>query len=318
VGPPQLVLERLGRLALWALGLGAAGAATAGFGLFRLRRGRDFRRLPLVLPNLAALAVALLAAVAGAFAWLVSPSDPGWRFLRVPSVETAGSVDPLVRAIQRSTVAVFAPGEEGDARTLAVGTGAVVHAEAGRAWIVTCSHVAMPYEAVGAWRSARRAHPVWLIFADGRGALGRVRWTWRPPLDIVLLEAAITPPPPAVQVSENADALVPGSDVAFVPNPLRSGWKVHRGKVLARTLRRSPAGAYRLVHTTLPALPGDSGSGLFDAGGGLVGVNTWVRIESGATEAIALPAEAMHAIVREIREGRLDALDRVFPGGAGP
>ncbi|MBI5486097.1 MAG: trypsin-like peptidase domain-containing protein [Deltaproteobacteria bacterium] len=318
LGPFRGILERLSGAAHWAFLLATLALALAVAAIFVLRRSRDFRFLPLLLPTLAAGAAGLGATATSGVILLGSPGEVAWRFDTVPPVDEQGAVEPVLRGIQRSTVALLAPDADGDARNPALGTGAVVFASSNRAWVVTCSHVAMPYEAVGARRDPRGARPLWVMFADGRATEGRVRWTWRPPLDLALVEVAMDDPPPAVEVSSDTDALVPGSPVLFVPNPLREGWKVRRGVVLRRTLRRSPAGEVRLVRTDLPAIPGDSGSGLFDPAGRIVGINTWVTMGAGGPEAIALPAEAMRAMVDAIREGRLERLDEVFPEGILP
>ena len=76
----------------------------------------------------------------------------------------------------------------------------------------------------------------------------------------------------------------------FVPNPYRAGWKVIHGQLLRREPHRTPAGTYELLYIDLPVIPGDSGSGLFDARGQLVGVNTWSRGRAnGAPQGITLP-----------------------------
>jgi S1-C subfamily serine protease len=315
IGPLPTILERLAGDASRAALLGLLAAVLGIAGLVWLRRSRDFRFLPLLVPALLAGVAGLGVALTGGLIWLGTPSAPPWRFGLVPPVDRHGSADPLVHAIQRATVAILAPDAEGDARAPALGSGAVVWSQPGRAWIVTCSHVAMPYEAVGAWRTPRDARPVWVTFSDGRGTPGTVRWTWPPPLDLVLVETPIENPPPPVTVSPDTQALLPGTQVLFVPNPLRNGWMVHRGEVLQRALRRSPAGEFRLVRTDLPAVPGDSGSGLFDAAGHIVGINTWVRVTPERFEAVALPAEAMRVMVEAIQAGRLEQLDAIFPGG---
>ena len=123
-----------------------------------------------------------------------------------------------------ATTVVVAPDADGDASRPAMGTGAIIHTEKMRAWIVTCSHVAMPYAAVASFRDAAAAQPVWVYFSDGRNVQGRVAWTAQPPLDVAIIAVDIQDPPPAVTVSRSAEEAGKGSSVRFVPNPFRDGW----------------------------------------------------------------------------------------------
>ena len=98
------------------------------------------------------------------------------------------------------------------------------------------------------------------------------------------------------------------------PNPYRNGWMVHDGQLLRRERHDTPAGVYELLYTDLPVIPGDSGSGLFDARGQLVGLNTWTRMRPGqAAEGISLPSDTMRALVDAIAAGRIDQLDDGTP-----
>ena len=63
----------------------------------------------------------------------------------------------------------------------------------------------------------------------------------------------------------------------------------------------------------MPVTHGDSGSGLFDAEGNLVGLNTWTHVrDDGPSQGISLPSSTMHALVEAIDGGQLDALDDVI------
>jgi S1-C subfamily serine protease len=98
--------------------------------------------------------------------------------------------------------------------------------------------------------------------------------------------------------------------VTFVPNPYRAGWFVKHGQLLRRETHRTPAGDFDLLYTDLPVTHGDSGSGLFDAEGRLVGLNTWTRVyPDGDSHGISLPSSAMRELVDAIERGRFDQLD---------
>jgi S1-C subfamily serine protease len=92
----------------------------------------------------------------------------------------------------------------------------------------------------------------------------------------------------------------------FVPNPYRNGWQVLRGQMQRRETHHTPAGAYDLLYTDLPVIRGDSGSGLYDERGDLVGINTWTRFGAGPSEGISLPSETMRGLVDALHAGRLE------------
>jgi S1-C subfamily serine protease len=190
-----------------------------------------------------------------------------------------------------------------------MGTGAVVASDDTRAWIVTCSHVAMPYAAVGTWRHARDAQPLWVQLSDGREGKATVRWTAPPPLDVVLVELPIAHPPDPVVIAADTSAITSSASVTFVPNPYRAGWKVLHGELLRRETHHTPAGTYDLLYTDLPVTHGDSGSGLYDARGQLIGLNTWTLVGGAGSQGISLPSETMRVLVDAIHTGKLDQLD---------
>lgn len=274
----------------------------------RLRRQRHFRRLPFVIAHAVAVVIGTSAMAIGGLHWLALRSAVSAAYTSMPARTSLGVASQLER-IMDATVVVLAPDRDGDGRNPAMGTGAIVAADDHRAWIVTCSHVAMPYAAVGGYRHARAAHPVWVQLSDGRGGRARVRWAAPPPLDLVVVELPIEHPPAPVAISLDAGLPV-SAGVTFVPNPYRDGWKVIHGELLRRVPHRTPAGTYDLLYTDLPVIPGDSGSGLFDARGQLIGLNTWTRLRpGGASEGISLPSETMRAVVDAIQRGTLDQLD---------
>jgi S1-C subfamily serine protease len=242
----------------------------------------------------------------------------GGQYTSMPARESLGASANTERIVN-ATVVVLAPDADGDAKNLAIGAGAVVAADDNRAWIVTCSHVAMPYIAVGAWRHPRDARPVWVQLSDGREGQAIVRWTAPPPLDVALVELPIDHPPEPVTIAPETREIQSSASVTFVPNPYRSGWKVLHGELIKRETHRTPAGVYDLLYTDLPVTFGDSGSGLYDARGQFIGLNTWTRITgNGPSQGISLPSETMRVLVDAIRDGKLDQLDEaVLPVSAG-
>lgn len=305
IGPLTALLDDMTSAEHRAFWVGA-GAAIAGLVLFvRTRRRRHFRRFFFLGAPMLATAIGLTSVVVAGLSML--GPDYGGRFHTMPPREQLGVSSQLARIVN-ATVVVLAPDGDGDARYLSMGTGAVIGGDRNRAWIVTCSHVAMPYASVGSRRDPKTAQPVWVQLADGREGKARVRWSAPPPIDVAVLELPIADPPAPVPFAADASLLEAGGDVTFVPNPYRDGWLVHRGHLLRREAHHSPVGTYSLLVTDLPLIPGDSGSGLYDAGGRLVGLNTWVKVEDGLPQGISLPTEAVAALADAIAHDRLDQL----------
>jgi RNA polymerase subunit RPABC4/transcription elongation factor Spt4 len=310
---------RLGPLALlqaqWlavAKGTALAGLLTltlAIVAVVRLRRSRLFRSLPLLALSLGATVAAAAALVIGGAFWLQSTHLFGWEHVSMPALQPR-SGSPQTRAIMNATAVILAPDGNGDARGIAIGSGAVISSVGDRTWIVTCSHVAMPYAATAAFRDAAAAHAVWVYFSDGRHAEGRVSWVAQPPLDVAIVSVRIPAPPAPVPVSPDAGAIGANAPVCFVPNPFRNGWLSRYGKVLKREPHSTPAGDFSLFLTDLPVQPGDSGTGLFDSRGHLIGLNFYMRSDRGKPQVISLPAETMERVMHLIRSDELGRLDR--------
>ena len=245
------------------------------------------------------------AAAALVFALLsLAPSaqPPDWNYSTVPPRPDSANAPEPVDIVQRATTVLVAPDEHGDFSRPAIGSGIVIDRSPGKAVIVTCSHVAMPYIPPGAVRKPEDAFPLWVTMANGASGIGIVRWCAPPPIDVVLVEIeGLEHVPKPVQIAASTDYLLPGTPVFAVPNPMRNGWTTYQGTVLSQESHTTPAGTYRLVLSDLPVLPGDSGTGLFDKDGRLIGVNTWALMAPGIHQAISLPSETMQSILRAMR-----------------
>ncbi len=308
IGPLAELLADLAWSWKRCLLVGFATLIIAIIALVRAKRSRHFRTLPVMASHLVAIALGATAIVAGSLHGLAMTRAFGGDYSTMPARESLGVATHIERIVS-ATVVVLATDGDGDARGGAIGTGAIVATDAHRAWIVTCSHVAIPYVTPGAPRRTRDARPVWIQLSDGREGSATVKWAAPPPLDIVLVELVIDHPPDPVPIASDTTGLSASSPVTFVPNPYRSGWKVLHGEVIRRETHNTPAGAYDLVLTSLPVTHGDSGSGLYDARGQLVGLNTWTRVSDGPAEGLSLPSEAMRTAIEAIRNGTLDQLE---------
>jgi S1-C subfamily serine protease len=310
VGPLAPLFAEMQATSLWSTGLGFLALAFGAVSTLAQKKGRLFRSASLLVVNLTAVIAGAATMLVGVVHW-GGMSGVGWAHMAMPPLEAASpTLSAHERSIMSATTVLMAPDGTGNARGVSLGSGAVIRSERGAAFVVTCSHVAMPYASVAAFRDPKDAYPVWVYFSDGRHAEGRVVWTAEPPLDVALVRVAIEDPPQPVPVRASADAAEAGFDVSFVPNPFRSGWTVHRGKVLKREPHRTPAGEFSLIYTSLPVQPGDSGTGLFDSLGRLVGLNAWTQFEEGGPKGISLPSNTMERIVEMMDGNELTSLER--------
>lgn len=285
-----------------ATGFGGIAFLVGLFLTIRLRRSRHYRSWSRIVMSACSILFGGAGLVVGGVLWSAASSAGGWEYLEVPPRIESGGGTSAVTTVMEATCVIVAPGIDGDMSGMGVGSGAVVRSEPGRAWIVTCSHVAMPYVSVAAWREVENAHPVLVYFSDGRRVEGRVRWTTPPHLDVAVVVVDIADPPRPVVVSRDEQHIARDEAVFFLPNPLRDGWMVHHGRVETSRPIHTAIGEFQGIFTDLPVQPGDSGSGLFDSAGRLVGLNTWAHLyESGETRnGISLTSVALERIMRKI------------------
>jgi S1-C subfamily serine protease len=303
------IIEALRRCATGATFAGGAGLLVGAVSLrFHARGAHSHRRLFLA-GHVVGILVGGIAGVTGGLHWLGS-ARIDLQYLDMPALELARQPSLHMDRIARATVVIVAGNAEGNARAPSTGTGTIIGRHDQRAWIATCLHVVTPYMSSAAARQLERTQPVWVQLHDGRATMGRVVWAAPAPLDVALIEIAIEEPPEPVVIASDVDTLASGEAVMFVPHPYRTGWRLHHGTIEHRQMHRTPAGPYSLVFTDLPVQPGDSGSGLFDSRGMLIGLNTWARFDHGIPHGISLPTETLRALDDALRTGRFPAFDQ--------
>lgn len=293
--PMQDLASTLGALAWQSMLVTLAGVVAMLLGtalLVVLRRTRLYRAWFPIGLALLAVPTGTVGTAVGGFYWLNTLSYP-FKHNRMPAIPTAMTKDPQHARMARATVAVFAPDPGGSILKSGLGAGTVVSRRGDRVVILTCSHVAMPDQSPSAKRTPNPGRMLQVTLADGRQARAAVIWAAPPPVDLALLEASIPNGPDPVEVSRDADVLLPDTPVTFMAHPFRKGWLLHTGKILKRRVHNTPAGKFSLIISDLPADHGDSGSGLFDVRGKLVGVITWKFVQGGKPLGISLPSDAL-------------------------
>ena len=296
-GPQELsgiatILTTLGTRAMRITIMGAVAMVLGTVLLVVLKRSRLYRSyFPLVLA-LAAVPCGVAGTLAGGFYWLNTAAYP-FKHASMPPIPKKILDDGYRAPIARAMVVVFAPDPGGDILKSGLGSGTVVSRKGDKVGVLTCSHVALPDQTPAAFRTADPSRVLYLTFSDGRQAKATIIWTAPPPVDLAMLEADLPGAPAPVVVSRSADSLKEKAEVTFSAHPYRHGWRFHKGKILKRRVHNTPAGRFSLIISDLPAEHGDSGSGMYDARGRLVGVITWKSTEDGAPRGISLPSDAL-------------------------
>lgn len=267
-----------------------------------LRRSRLFRAWAPLGMSLLAVPCGAAGLLMGGLFW-TGTSSPRFKHTTMPPIPQEVLEDTYKARIARAVVVVFAPDPGGDIMKSGLGSGTVVIREPGKVGILTNSHVALPDQSPSAFREADPSRKLYVTFADGRVARAAITWVAPPPVDMAILEASIEDGPKPAEVSRSADALKKGAKVAFAALPYRHGWRFHQGKILKRWERNTPAGRFSLMFADLPAESGDSGSGLYDAGGRLVGVITWKYSDGKLRQGISLPSDALFKYFKLPRDG---------------
>lgn len=163
---------------------------------------------------------------------------------------------------------------------LGIGSGVVLQMEDGNALIVTNRHVVdpgfdaeAPNQAAGEMSSDHLG--VRLIGEPVRP--GRVVWMAPDGIDLALVRVPVSSDQVEAAKYLPTPRLAVGQDVFAIGNPQGLGW-THTGGVISQFRRQKQSGRdLRIIQTSTAINPGNSGGGLYDAGGTLIGINTWTN-----------------------------------------
>jgi serine protease Do len=221
------------------------------------------------------------------------------------------SIEALSHRVNHAVVQVFSTGyaladeEQSGARTTAglvtkqrsSGSGVVVSPDG---YIITNNHVV---------QNARRVR-VQLAFATPdsvlrkRGKLleAKVVGTDRE-ADLAVLKVESDVPLPALRLADS-DSLRQGQMVLAFGNPLGLENSVSLGVVSSVGRQIRPDDPMIYVQTDAPINPGNSGGPLLNAGGDVVGINTFILSQSGGSEGIgfAIPSSIVASVYEQIRK----------------
>jgi S1-C subfamily serine protease len=200
--------------------------------------------------------------------------------------------DRLARALRANVLIQSAAGfgQQG------IGSGVVLHIRDGLAYIVTNRHVVDHH-----YTDATTTAPSDLdslgdlaVTTVDQGTLpGKVEWIAPYGVDLAIVSAPVVGG--GLREAHWDRKAVPhiGDPVFAIGNPQGLGW-THSAGDISQVRRRTQGGfQFRVLQTTAAINPGDSGGGLYDASGRLIGINTLTsdkRFAEGLGFSIAFPA----------------------------
>jgi S1-C subfamily serine protease len=301
---PEIPSRRLSRLALAAFIV-----ALAGIPLFGVLTGL----VAIVLGSLAlggihqtqqrgtGLALtAVLLGLADMIGWVVflgmmfSGSES--RLAQLDFEPDAAALENLPPRIARAVRAnVLIETQRGSLRTSrGIGSGVILQLRAGTAVIVTNRHVVDPGFTGDDSPTAGNGRPAGQLQVKLIGQPmqpGTVVWTAPDGIDLALLTVPVLGEGSAAAPWQPDRKLAVGEDVFSIGNPQHLDWSLTRGSISQLRLHTRGARKIHVIQTDAALNPGNSGGGLYDQNGLLVGINTWTndkRFSEGLGFAIVL------------------------------
>ncbi len=213
--------------------------------------------------------------------------------------DSAHTPDFIRRAI-RANVLIVVSDEAGSSE----GSGVVIEARDSRLYVVTNRHVidgGVP----------GKDNRIDVTFFDGDHVPGRVEWRGDDGVDLALVSCDGRFDQVDIAPMRFDSDLAVGSQVFAVGNPFGLGWSYNTGTISA--VRRQTWGGSSLlvIQTQTPLNPGNSGGGLYDSEGRLIGINT-ITADKKRTEGIGF-ALAIFDLIPLIAEQTDLVFDRPPP-----
>ena len=184
------------------------------------------------------------------------------------------------------------------------GSGVVLGHRDGAVLIITNKHV------INA--GGKTSGTIDVTVADAIRATASVKWLAPEGVDIAVLLCPLLHAPPAHVGVRIAPKLSIGETVFAVGNPIGLGWSYSRGVVSAIRKQNYSGGLLQIIQTQTPLNPGNSGGGLYDSTGALVGINT---LKTGLpTEGIGFAISVSELVAMLEKQAGL-AIEKIHGGG---
>lgn len=304
--PAEQLLSRFNTLATCAVILGALALAVSIGALYRVRQRGDGGK-PVRVAGTAFTCLAAGVFATAFFCWAKTE-----RVYALPPVQSVPD-GSLPQRLHNATAVVQTVNSRADRYRATKSAGVIIGAKSGRMWILTVSRADEDTS-----RDLLRSDALWVNLSDGRSLPGRVRWAARPEVNLTIIEVDADDPPGQVQFHPLAEAIIPSSEVVFVPNPLYEGWKLTRGTVLKRRGPRSDAGWNSLVDVDVNPRREDIGSGIYDENGRLLGLDVGFNQLDGTGEFVIISPDVVRQITAAETSSDLDAPEASSLSGSKP
>ena len=147
----------------------------------------------------------------------------------------------------------------------AYGAGIVTHVADGKVYILTNKHVV-------------NSDQLTVHFQNGLSAKGHREWLAPDNIDLAFIICETQPGANYQSVPVYKGLAGRPGDFSFaIGNPMRLPWSYTTGVISSIRMYRSNGHALRVYQTQTAVNMGNSGGGLYDEDGGLIGVNTWTH-----------------------------------------
>ncbi len=160
------------------------------------------------------------------------------------------------------------------------GSGIVLTSLPDAAYVLSNVHVVTAGRAVKDIEALRKGPRIKVTFYTGDTYTGEPQWLAPHGIDLVLLKVK-TPKPLSVNTKlQQGRLLAIGQKVFAIGNPVGLNWSYTEGVVSGMRSHQYGPHDLTVIQMQTPLNPGNSGGGLYDLDGFLVGVNTWIYSKS--------------------------------------
>ncbi len=211
-----------------------------------------------------------------------------------PDADALNHMAPAVARSARANALVETKIGTGLLGGTGIGSGVILQIEHGSALIVTNRHVVDPKFEAQESTNGKGGLP------DGRLQVkligqpphpGRVVWIAPDGIDLALIRVDVDGTGARAASWRPKTELVIGSEVFTMGNPQHLDWTLTSGAISQLRLQKLGERQIHVIQISAALNPGNSGGGLYDKSGRLIGINTWTndkRFSEGLGFAIAL------------------------------
>lgn len=199
-----------------------------------------------------------------------------------------------------------------------MGSGVVLTTKGGNALIVTNRHVIDPDYNGTAENAPPDLDQYGSITVRTIGQIpikGKIEWIAPHGIDLALISAPLSKEIVSEAFWEKNKVPFIGSRVFAIGNPHALGWTHSSGSISQYRKQTKGAFTYQIIQTTTPLNPGNSGGGLYDENGTLIGINTMTgdkKVAEGLGFAISINAFldlVPNTFQIPLRQGRIEKHD---------